>query len=44
MINIDGTHLYEKFKGKMLIVIGFDIENEIYLLTYAIMDEKMTAS
>ena len=44
MISIDGIHLYEKFKDKMLITTGVDVENEIYLVTYAIVDEETTAS
>ena len=44
VISIDGTHLYGKFKGKMLIATGIDAENEIFPLAYAIVDEKTTAS
>ena len=44
VISIDGTHLYEKFKGKMLIVTEIDVENEIFSLAYAIVDEETTAS
>ena len=44
VISIDGMHLYEKFKDKMLITIIVDAENKIYHLVYAIMDEEMTAS
>ena len=44
MINIDGTHFYEKFKGKMLIATGVDVENKIYPLAYVIVDEEMIAS
>ena len=40
VISIDGTHLYEKFKGKMLIATGIDAENGIFFLAYAIMDER----
>ena len=44
IISIDGTHLYRKFKDKILIAIGIDAENEIFLLAYAIVDEETTAS
>ena len=44
MISINGTHLYEKFKGKMLIAIEVNAENGIYPLAYVIMDEETTIS
>ena len=44
VISIDGTHLYGKFKGKILIATGIDAENGIFSLAYAIMDEETTAS
>ena len=44
MISIDGMHLYRKFKDKMLITTGVDVENEIYPLAYAIVDEEITTN
>ena len=44
VISIDGTHLYGKFKGKMLIATGIDAENGIFSLAYAIVDEGTTVS
>ena len=44
VISIDGTYLYEKFEGKMLIATGIDAENGIFSLAYAIVDEETTVS
>ena len=44
IISIDGTHLYEKFKDKMLITIEIDTENGIFFLAYEIVDEETIVS
>ena len=36
VISIDGTHLYGKYKGTLLIAMGCDRNNQLFLLTFAI--------
>ena len=36
VMNIDGTHLYRKYKGKLLIAMGCDGNNQLFLLAFAI--------
>ncbi|XP_061365207.1 uncharacterized protein LOC133308585 [Gastrolobium bilobum] len=38
MIQIDGTHLYKKYKGKLLIVMAQDGNNECLPLAFAIVE------
>nr|KAJ0223739.1 hypothetical protein LSAT_V11C200088090 [Lactuca sativa] len=40
MINIDGTHLYGKYKGTMMIAMGVDGNNQILPLAFAIKENK----
>nr|KAJ0202138.1 hypothetical protein LSAT_V11C600304220 [Lactuca sativa] len=40
VISIDGTHLYGKYKGKMLIAMGVDGDNQILLLAFAIVENE----
>ena len=40
VINIDGTHLYGKYKGKLLIAMAIDANNEIFPLAFAIVDDE----
>ncbi|XP_075483554.1 uncharacterized protein LOC142523707 [Primulina tabacum] len=40
IISVDGTHLYTKYKHKMLIVVGLDANNQILPLAFAIFDEE----
>ncbi|XP_038693778.1 uncharacterized protein LOC119991504 [Tripterygium wilfordii] len=40
LISIDGTHLYGKYKGKLLIAVAFDADNGLFPLCYAIVDEE----
>ena len=44
VISIDGTHLYGKYKGKLLIAMATDANNEISLLAFAVMDDETGAS
>ena len=44
VISIDGTHLYGKYKGKLLIVIATDANNEIFLLAFEVVDDETGAS
>ena len=42
MISIDATHLYGKYKGKLLIAMATDGNNEVYPLTFAIVESEST--
>ena len=44
LISIDGTHLYRKYKGKLLIAMDTDANNEIFPLAFAVMDDETRAS
>ena len=36
VLSIDGTHLYRKYKGMLLIAIGCDGNNQLFLLAFSI--------
>ena len=38
VLSIDGTHLYEKYKGTLLIAIGYDSNNQLFPLAFAITE------
>ncbi|XP_038688797.1 uncharacterized protein LOC119987957 [Tripterygium wilfordii] len=40
LISIDGTNLYGKYKSKLLIAVGFDADNGLFPLCFAIVDEE----
>ncbi|XP_038721994.1 uncharacterized protein LOC120014144 [Tripterygium wilfordii] len=40
LISIDDTHLYGKYKGKLLIAVGYDADNGLFSLCFAIVDEE----
>ena len=40
VLSIDGTHLYGKYKGTLLIVMGCDENNQLFPLTFAITEGK----
>ena len=44
VISIDGTHLYGNYKGKLLIAMAIDANNESFPLAFAIVDEETRAS
>ena len=44
VISINGTHLYRKYKGKLLIAMATDANNEIFLLAFAVVNDEMGAS
>jgi len=41
LISIDDTCIYKKCKAKLLIAIPLDMNNEVYLLCYVMIKEKM---
>ena len=44
VISIDGTHLYGKYKGKLLIAMATDANNEIFPLAFAVVDDETGAN
>ncbi|XP_075507487.1 uncharacterized protein LOC142544312 [Primulina tabacum] len=44
IISVDGTHLYTKYKHKMLIGVTLDGNNQVLPLAFAIVDEETTDS
>ena len=44
IMSIDGTHLYGKYKGKLLIAMGCDENNQLFPLAFAITEGENTAS
>ena len=44
VISIDGTHLYGKYRVKLLIAMATNTNNEIFLLAFAVMDGETGAS
>ncbi|XP_035840398.1 uncharacterized protein LOC110914384 [Helianthus annuus] len=44
MISIDATHLYVKYKGKLMIAIGVDGNSQILPLAFAIVENESYAS
>ncbi|XP_019179305.1 PREDICTED: uncharacterized protein LOC109174543 [Ipomoea nil] len=44
VIGVDGTHLYGKYKGNLLLAVGTNANNEIFPLAYSIVDAETAAS
>ena len=40
VINIDATHLYGKYKGKLMIAMATDANNKIYPLAFAVVKRE----
>jgi hypothetical protein len=40
VISIDGTHLYGRYEGKLLIAMATDANNELYPLAFAIVESE----
>ena len=38
LVHIDGTHLYGKYKGTLLIAMGCDGNNQLLLMTFSITE------
>ena len=38
VISIDGTHLYGKYQGKLLVAMATDANNKVFPLTFAVVD------
>ena len=44
LIQIDGTHLYGKYKGKMLTALSIDANGHIFPIAFAIVEGENTSS
>ena len=44
VMSIDGTHLYGKYKGTLLIAMGCDRNNKLFPLTFSIIEGENTDS
>ncbi|XP_050258812.1 uncharacterized protein LOC126703784 [Quercus robur] len=44
VINIDGTHLYGKYQGKLLVATATDANNKVFPLAFAIVDSESGSS
>ena len=44
VMSIDGTHLYGKYKGTLLIAMGCDKNNQLFPLAFAIIEGENTDS
>ena len=44
MISIDGTHLYGKYQGVLLIAMATDANNKVLRLTFAVVDKELGPS
>ena len=42
MISIDATHLYDKYKGKLMIAMVIDANNKIYPLAFVVVEIEST--
>ena len=42
VISINATHLYGKYKGKLMIAMATDANNKIYPLAFAVVESKST--
>ena len=40
ILSIDDTHLYEKYKGMLMITMGCDGNNKLFPLAFAITEEE----
>ena len=38
VLSINGTHLYGKYKGKLMIAMGCDGNNQLFSLTFSITE------
>ncbi|CAH9096263.1 unnamed protein product [Cuscuta europaea] len=40
ILTIDGTHLYGKYKGTLLVAMGSDANNQLFLMAFAVVDSE----
>ena len=44
VISIDGTHLYGKYQGKLLVTMATDTNNKVFPFTFAVVDYELGSS
>ena len=44
LLSTNGTYLYEKYKGRLLIITGVDVDGGLYPSTFAVVEGKTKAS
>ena len=44
VISIDGTHLYGKYQGKLLVAMAIDANNKVLSLTFVVVDCELGSS
>ncbi|KAL0319843.1 UNVERIFIED_CONTAM: hypothetical protein Sradi_5245800 [Sesamum radiatum] len=44
VISVDGTHLYTRYKHKLLVAVTLDANNQVLPLAFALVDEETLAS
>ena len=44
VISIDGTHLYGKYQGKLLVAMATDANNKVFPLAFTIVDSESGSS
>ena len=44
MVSIDGTHLYGKYRGVLLIAMATDANNKVLPLAFAVVDKESRPS
>lgn len=44
MISIEGTTLYSKYKRKMLVAVGVDVNNQLIPLAFVIVEDENNGS
>ena len=44
VISIDGTHLYGKYQGKLLVAMATDDNNKVFPLAFAVVDYESGSS
>lgn len=44
VLSIDGTHLYEKYKGTLLVATSVDANFQVFPLAFAIVEGENTSS
>ena len=44
LLSIDGTHMYGKYKGTLMIAMGCDGDNKLFPLAFSIVESENTDS
>lgn len=44
LTSIDSTHFYGKYKKKLLVAVAYDVNNGVYSMCFAIVEEEMNSN